>query len=298
MSLSITSLIEKATTELENSDVFFGHGTDSASGEALSVIEFILNQSIENEQELKQKLTDAQAQKFKHLIGQRIATQKPLAYLLGHCSFAGLDFFVDERVIIPRSPIAELIDRDFDFLPTEPKLVLDLCCGSGCIGLAMAYHLNFQVVMSDVSEKALQVAKINQENITAKARGERRKIHCQLIKSDLFEDIDTQFDLIVSNPPYVSHHQYQQLPDEYHFEPRKALISNDGGLAIANEIMHKSADYLSDDGCLILEVGLNEDKFIDTYKQLEIFWLEFEFGGSGVCAIFKPELLKLKNKGI
>ena len=143
MSLSITSLIEKATTELENSDVFFGHGTDSASGEALSVIEFILNQSIENEQELKQKLTDAQAQKFKHLIGQRIATQKPLAYLLGHCSFAGLDFFVDERVIIPRSPIAELIEEEFNPWVAQENVenILDLCTGCGCIAIQAALTL-------------------------------------------------------------------------------------------------------------------------------------------------------------
>ncbi len=284
---TLKSAIEYTESELLKGEAFFGHGTDNAWDEAvwlvLSALQRPVDQLINDANKL---LNSNEIKKINYLIQKRIKNKKPLAYLTNQAWFCGLEFYVDERVIIPRSPIAECILNGFDpWLDiTSAKSVLDLCTGSGCIALAIAHYFpHLSVDASDFSQDALDVAKINRKNMDLEDR-------VNLVYSDAFRNIaEKKYDLIVSNPPYVDLPDYRSMPKEFCHEPEMALISGNDGLFVTNQILRQAKKYLSDQGVLIVEVGNSKKHLIDKWD-LPFEWIDFEYGGEGVFVLRANQL--------
>lgn len=221
------------------------------------------------------------------LFQQRIEKHLPAAYITNEAWFAGLSFYVDERVLIPRSPIAELIDRQFSpwVAAEDVYAILDLCTGSGCIAIACAEAFeNCEVVASDYSPDALDVAWINRENYALEER-------LQLIESDLFQAVPPQkFDIIVSNPPYVSTQEMQTLAAEFEHEPAMALQAGEAGMDLVILILKQAGKFLSDDGILVVEVGYSRAALEQLLPQVAFYWLDFNRGGEGVFLLTAEQL--------
>lgn len=217
---------------------------------------------------------------------QQRLLHKPASYITRSAWFAGLQFYVDERVLIPRSPFAELIGQRFSpWLKAEPARILDLCTGSGCIAIACAKAFEqARVVASDLSADALAVAQINRERHQLQSR-------LQLMQSDLFVAIPVQrFDLIVSNPPYVSEQEMRELSAEFDHEPAQGLVAGERGLDIVIPLLQQAGDYLADDGVLVVEVGYTWPVLQEVLPQVPFLWLEFEHGGEGVFLLTAEQL--------
>ncbi len=285
--MSTQELLEQMTTELEEAGLFFGHGTDNAWDEACWMVETLLKRQGVTNLQLDSQLDSENLQPVLAMLEERIVSRKPLAYLLHEAWFCGLPFYVDERVLVPRSPIAELIQKQFEpLLATSPRRILDLCAGSGCIGIACALAFpDAEVVLADISDEALAVARLNVEKFDL---GERVSI----VRSDLFADITDVFDLIVTNPPYVAADEYADLPDEYHREPEIGLVTAREGLDIPLRILGEAAAHLKPDGTLVLETGATWTLLAANFPQVPFLWLEFEFGGEGICALTREQLLQ------
>lgn len=290
-SITVTStqqFLEQMTAELDDAGLFYGHGTDNGWDEACWLFETIMRRhgKAELHPDLPLDLHSPEIIEIRHLAAERIRTRKPLAYLLQEAWFCGIPFYVDERVLVPRSPIAELIRNQFDpLLQSAPARILDLCTGGGCIGLACALAFpEAEVVLSDISPDALAVAAINVEKLGLGGR-------VRLVQSDLFNDIDGSFDLIVSNPPYVAEEEYLELPAEFLREPRLGLVSEQQGLDIPLRILAHAADYLTPDGALVLETGATWPQLDAACPQLDFLWVDFEYGGEGVCFLRRQQLL-------
>lgn len=287
--ISLRDLVRWAASEFSRNQLVFGHGTDNSLDEALALalhvtgLDYPLPDSY-----LDSKLSVLERQQMLKLIQLRIDTRKPLAYLTGKAWFAGYRFYVDENVLVPRSPIAELIGEGYYpwLEPARIHRVLDLCSGSGCIGIATALALpHSQVLLSDISPDALAVA---QRNLELHGLTER----VAAAKSDLFDNLSAQqFDLIVSNPPYVSGAEYAQLPAEYHCEPKIGLEAGQDGMDLVARILRQAADFLVSDGMLIVEVGASAELLMRRYPGVNFQWIEFEHGGDGVFLISRQELL-------
>ena len=265
---TLKQIVTIVSKELNQAGLFFGHGTANPWDEACWLVETLVRRSGAEAIDAEMKIDGLVLEKIHALLSIRSNEKIPLAYLLNEAWFADLPFYVDEKVIIPRSPIAELIKNRFKpLVKEEPKAILDLCCGSGCIGLAIAREFpGSTVVLADLSEEAMRVAAINSEKFVLKDR-------VTLQSSDLFINIDGCFDLIVSNPPYVSEREYLNLPDEYKYEPPSALLSEDNGLAIAIEILRQTSNYLNNDGNLVLEVGNSWQALVELYPDAPFLWL-------------------------
>lgn len=219
---------------------------------------------------------------------QRIEQHKPAAYITNEAWFAGLSFYVDERVLIPRSPIAEMIHQQFSLWidPDQVNNILDLCTGSGCIAIACAYAFDHAMVdASDISADALAVAEIN-------CRDHGLEDRVQLLESDLFESIPgKRYDIIVSNPPYVSLQEMAELPAEFEFEPgASALAAGETGMDIVLPMLVQARDYLTDDGILVVEVGYSKPALEALLPEVPFFWVDFEFGGEGVFVLTANQL--------
>ena len=210
---------------------------------------------------------------------RRLVECVPVAYLVGRTLFAGHEFLVDARALVPRSPVAELIGNDFSpLLKSPPATVLDLCCGGGCIGIAIALQFpEAKVVLADLSEEALDLAR---RNVALHNLEDR----VQIVQSDLFDGIEGCFDLIVSNPPYVGRLEYEQLPREFFHEPSLGLLSDEDGLAIPVAILARATAFLRQNGLLILEVGFSDEALQFRFPDFPFLWLDFEQGGAGVLA--------------
>ncbi|MEO8010110.1 MAG: 50S ribosomal protein L3 N(5)-glutamine methyltransferase [Dokdonella sp.] len=223
------------------------------------------------------------------LIERRIIERKPAAYLTGKAWFAGLEFISDPRALVPRSPIAELILGGFSpwLDDREVSNALDLCTGSGCIGIAMAScNADWQVDIADISAEALTLAR---ENIAYQTVAER----VQVFASDLFASLDGRsYDLIVSNPPYVSEQEFADLPAEYAHEPKLGLTAGSDGLDIALRILAQAARYLNNNGVLIVEVGESERALVELLPAVPFNWVEFNVGAMGVFVIGRAELVE------
>ena len=222
------------------------------------------------------------------LFQQRIELHKPAAYITNEAWFAGLSFYVDERVLIPRSPMAEIIQQQFStwISPDRVQNILDLCTGSGCIAIACAYAFEqAQLDASDVSDDALAVAEINRQNHAVQDR-------LDLIQSDLFESIaDKTYDIIISNPPYISVQEMQGLPKEFDYEPGSlALSAGETGMDIVLPMLIRAQDYLTEDGILVVEVGYSKQILEQMLPMVPFFWVDFEFGGDGVFVLTAEQL--------
>ncbi|HAT2067557.1 TPA: 50S ribosomal protein L3 N(5)-glutamine methyltransferase [Legionella pneumophila] len=272
----------------ENAQLFYGHGTDNAWDDMRSLILRSLSLPYDVDPFLlNARLTTSERKHLCNQLDKRINQRVPVPYLIKEAYFCDLPFYVDERVLIPRSPIGELINNQFSpWIEAERvQHVLDLCTGSGCIAIACCYAFpEAQVDAVDISNEALAVAAINCE---------RHDVGDQLalIESDCFTALSgKQYDLIVSNPPYVGKEEMQTLPDEYRHEPVLALETGNNGLAIIEKILKNAHAYLSEHGILVVEVGNSEQVLCETYPTVPFTWLEMSNGGQGVFLLTKQQL--------
>jgi ribosomal protein L3 glutamine methyltransferase len=272
-------------------ELFYGHGNDNALNEALTLVMFALSLPEEMSQDVMTcRLVDVEKQNILALFAQRIETQQPVAYITNLAYFAQLPFYVDERVLVPRSPIGELIEKHFAPYFSEqnsPQRILDLCTGSACIAIACAsYFPDAEVDAVDLSIDALNVAEINIEN-----HGLSEQVIP--IQSDVFSGVVGQkYDLIVSNPPYVDQEDIDSLPAEFTHEPEMGLGCGEDGLDIVRVILAESAQHLNDDGILICEVGNSQYHVEALYPEVDFTWLSFERGGHGVFLLNKAQLVQ------
>ena len=289
---TIRDFIRWGVSEFNAAKLYFGHGTDNAWDEAEHLVLHAIHLTPPLADEwLSARLTATEREQIFNYLQRRINERIPAAYITGRTWFAGLPFIVDERVLVPRSPIAELIQKQFQpWLANEPMHILDLCTGSGCIGIACAYAFpDAQVQLSDISYDALAVA---EENIQQHHLEDR----VFAIQSDLFANLaGQQFDLIVSNPPYVDAEDLADMPDEYRAEPEIGLGSGEDGLDFTRRLLQEACDYLTEDGVLIVEVGNSWVALEEAYPELPFTWIEFERGGHGVFMLRKADLLQLSN---
>ena len=267
----------------------YGHGTDNAWDDILALVLGSLSLPLDVDHLL---LSATLSREEKIMLCQqlerRIIERVPVPYLTHEAYFCDLPFYVDERVLIPRSPIAELIRQQFSpwIDVCNVERILDLCTGSGCIAIACCYAFpDVKVDAVDISSDALIVANMNQQ---------RHGFHDELslIQSDCFDAVTgIQYDIIVSNPPYVGQDEMQSLPDEYHHEPKLALEATNQGLAIVEKILHSAPAYLTEHGILVVEVGNSEQALVDAYPQVPFTWLDFENGGQGVFLLTRQQLV-------
>ena len=284
--MDLISYINNVSSQFESAELFFGHGTDNAFDEAVFLVYGMLGLNFYHElHEVNRELQEWEIGMLSEKVQQRIKKHEPVAYLLKQTLFAGLKFNCDKRALIPRSPIAELILNGFHpLLNSRPKRVLDLCTGSGCIGIAIANQFSeCDVDLADIDESALELAS---SNVVLHGFGAR----VTTFQSDLFENLEGLYDLIVCNPPYISTYEYENLPEEYMAEPVLGLVGEEQGLAIPLRVLREAAHYLQPDGLLILEVGFSNELLSQRLAGVSIRWLEFENGGEGVLAMDSEEL--------
>lgn len=274
------------------SDLYYGHGYDNAWDEAQQLVLAALYLPADVPEAMYQsRLTLVEKERVIHLIETRLGTRQPVAYLTNSAWFCGSEFYVDERTIVPRSPIGELIMQKFaGLIDHEPKRILDMCTGSGCIAIACAQQfLEAEVDAVDLSLDALDVAQINIER-----HGLAERVFP--ISSDLFNDIpQDKYDLIVTNPPYVDEEDLDDMPQEFHFEPEMSLGSGADGLDITKRILAQAADYLTDNGVLVCEVGNSMVHLIEQFPTVPFNWIEFKNGGLGVFSLTRAQLLECRH---
>ena len=280
---TLRDYIRWASSEFNRQQLTFGHGFEKALDEAVYLVLHALELPWNwPESYFDCVLTTTERERVMAVLMQRIKTRHPAAYITNEAWFCGLPFYVDYRVLVPRSPIAELIDNRFEPWLDSHRVdsILDLCTGSACIAIACQYAFpDARVVASELSLDALEVARINRDR-----HGLVEEL--ELIESDLFESIPAQrFDLIVSNPPYVDAVDMAALSEEFKAEPGLGLAAGEDGLAIVDRMLLDAPNYLADDGLLVVEVGNSQAAMMDKYAALELTWIEFENGGSGVFCV-------------
>lgn len=285
---TVRELIEHGAAVFDQAGLWFGHGTDNAIDEAAELVFFGAGFAHEDAPQVYDRELDAQTRrKIETLFERRVRERIPAAYLTRRMWFAGHQFYVDERVLVPRSPIAELIEARFEpwVDPMRVQRVLDIGTGSGCIAIAAALALpDASVDAADVSPDALAVAAINIER-----HGVQERVRA--IRSDVFDALrGERYDIIVSNPPYVGDEELASLPEEYAREPRLGLHGGTDGLAIVRRILAQAAGHLTEHGVLIVEVGNSEQALVEAYPEVPFLWLEFERGGGGVFLLTAEQL--------
>ena len=282
-------IIEKFSREFENSGLIFGHGTDNAFDDALFLTLYALGWDYNdtNCDRLKESLPQEEQDKVEYALNRRLFEKIPSAYITQKMWFAGSQYLVDNRVLVPRSPIGALICEHFDpwLKISEPERILDIGTGSGCIGIACALAFpTAQVDAVDISAEALTVAKINAVRREVASR-------VKFIEADVFPDTGT-YDLIVSNPPYVPEDAVSDLPPEYRAEPKVALAGGVDGLVILDKILNGARRYLRPDGILVVEVGGSRELVENRYPKLELMWIESDDALAGVFVIDADKLPK------
>jgi protein-(glutamine-N5) methyltransferase, ribosomal protein L3-specific len=289
---TIQDMMRWAYSYFNASDLYYGHGYDNAWDEAQQLVLAALYLPADVPEAMYQsRLTLVEKERVIHLIETRLGTRQPVAYLTNSAWFCGSEFYVDERTIVPRSPIGELIMQKFaGLIDHEPKRILDMCTGSGCIAIACAQQfLEAEVDAVDLSLDALDVAQINIER-----HGLAERVFP--ISSDLFNDIpQDKYDLIVTNPPYVDEEDLDDMPQEFHFEPEMSLGSGTDGLDITKRILAQAADYLTDNGVLVCEVGNSMVHLIEQFPTVPFNWIEFKNGGLGVFSLTRAQLVEHRH---
>lgn len=285
---SLRDFIRWGASRFNAADLYFGHGTDNALDEAGALVLHGLHlpQDLPS-MYLEACLTPSEREEVLALLQRRVQERLPAAYLMGRTWFAGLEFLVNQQVLVPRSPIAELIETHFQpwVQPEQVGRVLDLCTGSGCIGIATALSLpKTEVDLADISSPALEVAGLN----VARYGLERR---VSVLQSDLFAAlVGRRYDLILCNPPYVNTEELQALPPEYQREPVLGLAGGLDGLDLVLPILHEASNYLEPGGAIILEVGSSAAALAVRCPEVPFLWLEFQRGGEGVCLLTAEQL--------
>jgi ribosomal protein L3 glutamine methyltransferase len=287
--LSVRTLIARAAARLKQARVYYGHGTDNAFDEAAALVWHALRLPRRaTAAHYRRRIGAAGQGRVAALIERRIRERVPAAYLTGVGWFAGLAFGVDARVLVPRSPLAELIERGFApwIEPQRIRRVLDVGTGSGCIAIACAHYLpRARVTAVDVSSAALEVARAN-------VRRHRLGRRVRLLKSNHFTALGAErYDIIVSNPPYVGARELRTLPPEYRHEPPVALAAGADGLDSVRVLLRRAARYLQPRGLLIVEVGNTERAVRRAWPQMPFLWLEFARGGGGVFLLTREQLI-------
>jgi len=285
---TIADFIRWGASLFKQTGLYFGHGNVSAIDEAAYLVLQTLNLEPDTHSVyFVSKLTDNEKQAVIDIIYRRVKEKIPAAYLTNEAWFAGLPFYVDERVLVPRSPIAELIQDHFEpwVEPDHVEQILDLCTGSGCIAIACAsYFPNAYVDAVDISEDALDVALQNIEK-------HHLVDNVNIVQSDLFSNLQgRQYNIIVSNPPYVDAEDLAGMPQEFKAEPQLGLAAGKDGLDLVIPMLEQAADHLHPDGILIVEVGNSEYALQERYPEVPFYWLEFENGGHGVFLLTKEQL--------
>ncbi len=286
-------LIDWAEQEFIRSDLFFGHGADNALDEAAYLVLGALDLPFDlSREQLGVAVSTTDQERIRKLVDERISSRKPTAYLLNKAWFAGLPFYVDERVLVPRSPIAELVRDRFSPWIKAPDVtrILDLGAGSGCIAIACALAFPTAIVdATDISPDALEVARINCER-----HGLGQRVN--LVESDLFSALnDSRYDIIVCNPPYVADGEMAALPAEYRHEPSLALAAGVTGLDVVDNILLNAHEHLTPHGILVVEVGNGRAALEAKYPRTPFTWLDFEHGGEGVFVIFNMDVQDIQD---
>ena len=285
---TIIDLIRYGASRFNAAGLTFGHSYDNALDEATQLTLHALHLPHDLSPVYGQsRVTLAEKEDVLTLFVRRIEERIPAAYLCGEAWFAGLSFKSDQRALVPRSPIAELIEAGFEpwLGDREVRRALDLCTGSGCIAIAMAhYNPDWHVDGADLSDDALSLARENQARLHAD--------NLRLLKSDLFHGLQGEhYDLIVTNPPYVSNAETDALPKEYSYEPELGLRAGDDGLDLALKILRDAPLHLTDDGLLICEVGEAERALITLLPELPLAWVEFKVGQMGIFVAERHDLV-------
>lgn len=277
---TLGDILQWAETRFMDAQLYFGHGTDNAWDEAVALARHVLDLPADPDSAvIDYKLSSSEKKQLMALVEVRIEKRIPAPYLINEAWFAGHKFYIDERAIIPRSPMGELINNGFQPWQGNRSInrILDLCTGSACMAIASAYVFeNAKIDAIDISEDVLEVAR---KNVSLHKFEDR----ITLIQSDLFSACPlSAYDVIISNPPYVSRKEMQGLPKEYQFEPTLALAAGEDGLDIVKKILSDAPQYLADPGLLFVEVGNSEEELQKQYPELPFSWLTFEEGGQGV----------------
>lgn len=287
--LTLGEAVAKLSSQFESAQLYFGHGTDNAWDEACFLVLTVCKLPPNSDRSVASRvLTDAERHAIEALAQRRIAERIPLSYLLKEAWFAGFQFYVDERVLIPRSSFGDLIKKKFKpWLkhPGKVKRILDLCTGSACMAIAAAHYFpNAQVDAVDISADALLVAA---KNIALHQLNHR----VSLIQSDLFDQVPVaSYDLVMSNPPYVNAKEMRTLPSEYRHEPEIALKAGSDGLLLVRRILQKAKAYLSEEGKLFVEVGNSWPALEAQFPNLPVVWVESLAGEDGIFMLHRKDL--------
>jgi ribosomal protein L3 glutamine methyltransferase len=285
---TITQTVHNISTQFAESDIYFGHGTDNPGDEAFFLVFHVCGLPFDADESVwNQLVTKDQLNRIESIAHTRITQKIPLAYLLNEAWFAGLKFYVDQRVLVPRSPFAEIIQAQFEPWVdlTQVIRVLDLCTGSGCMAIATAYALpTAQIDAVDISPDAIEVAKRNIADHGLSSR-------IRLIESDVFNALaNERYDLIISNPPYVDAADMSDLPAEYRHEPEIGLSSGSDGLDITKRILREAKHHLTPHGALMLEVGNSFPALEAQFPELPFTWIEMETGEDGIFLLYYEDL--------
>ncbi len=286
---SVRDWIRYSVSQFEQSGVFFGHGTSNAYDESVWLVLSGLHLPLDMlEQFADARVLPEEGKHLQHLIQRRVTERVPTAYLLREAWLRGFKFYVDERVIVPRSFIAELLENSLAPYIEYPELIqsaADICTGSGCLGILLAHAFpDAQIDVVDISADAIAVADIN-------IRQYQLEHQVQAIQSDMLNALQgKRYDLIISNPPYVDAQAMAQLPEEYRNEPQLALGSGADGLDHTHTLLRQAADFLNDDGLLVVEIGHNREALINAYPTTPFTWLEVDAGDQFVFLLHKADL--------
>ncbi|MFB6434589.1 MAG: 50S ribosomal protein L3 N(5)-glutamine methyltransferase [Candidatus Malihini olakiniferum] len=290
---TLQDMLRWAVSRFNSAEIYYGHGTDNPWDEALQLVLPTVHLPMDFPVDMYgSRLTLSERQRIVERVIRRVNERLPVAYITNKAWFCGLEFFVNEDVLVPCSPIGELISQQFaGLIANKPQRILDLCTGSGCIAIACAHSFpEAEVDAVDLSIDALAVADFNIQQHGLEQ-------HITPILSDLFRALPPlQYDVIVTNPPYVDAEDMADLPKEFLHEPKFGLAAGNDGLDLVRRILACAPDYLNEQGILICEVGNSMVNLMEQYPDIPFTWLKFNHGGDGVFVMKKDQLIDLKNK--